>query len=104
MFTKILYILMLISQYFIMTWLLDLPTVLFGWRMLVEYWREEEVCAAHTRRDTHVCIQLDWTATGLFPRVTVCDFEVRVLGNIHRYTVRNELCPRTAPRRCNACS
>jgi hypothetical protein len=85
MIAKMLYLQMLIGQYFVMTYLLGLPNVLFGWRMLVEYWHEDEVGC--TSMSTNLCVQLDWTATGLFPRVTLCDFEVRVLSNIHRYTV-----------------
>ncbi len=31
---------------------------------------------------------VDWTESARFPRVTMCDFKVRRLGNVQRYTVQ----------------
>lgn len=57
-------------QFGLMTQSLGIDNVLFGVKMVNDYIRER-----------------DWIDTALFPRITLCDFTVRVMGNVHNYTV-----------------
>jgi hypothetical protein len=71
LFTKLLYVLNIVLQFVILDVFLGPEYTFWGWGVLNDIW--------HGRQ---------WTESGHFPRVTLCDFNVRVLGNIHRWTVQ----------------
>lgn len=71
MLVKVLYVTNVIAQLFILDVLLGSNFHMYG----------IDVIAAAING-------LDWTESPRFPRVTLCDFRIRRLGNVHRYTVQ----------------
>lgn len=64
---KLLYLVNSISQLFLLTTMLTTGRSEKGVGMFIDIlWGE------------------DWRQSGIFPRVTMCDFDVRILGNLHR--------------------
>lgn len=68
---KILYISNVIGQLFLLDSFLGSGYRIYGWQVL------EDLIEGK-----------DWTASRRFPRVTLCDFEIRQLPNLNRYTVQ----------------
>jgi hypothetical protein len=71
---KLLYIANVIGQLFMLNAFLDTDFNMYGINILRKMIAGEE-----------------WTSSERFPRVTLCDFKIRVLGNVHRYTVQCSL-------------
>ncbi|KAI1724202.1 innexin domain-containing protein [Ditylenchus destructor] len=71
LFTKLLYVGNVVLQFVILNAFLGPQYTFWGVGILSDIWNGKE-----------------WSESGHFPRVTLCDFNVRVLGNIHRWTVQ----------------
>ena len=69
--TKVLFIINVIGQLFVLSVFLGTEYNMYGINVLQELFRGD-----------------DWTQSDRFPRVTMCDLKVRRLGNVHRYTVQ----------------
>ncbi|CAH1801762.1 unnamed protein product [Owenia fusiformis] len=69
---KLLYFLNALGQLFLMNAFLKTEYMLYGYEVLRDLAKMD-----------------DWTASIRFPRVTLCDFKIRMFGhNVHRYTVQ----------------
>ncbi|CAD5113739.1 unnamed protein product [Dimorphilus gyrociliatus] len=71
MSSKILYFVNVIAQLFMLNGFLGTDYHLYGFEIIRELFYGR-----------------DWTASRRFPRVTLCDFEIRQMGNFHRHTVQ----------------
>ncbi|KAH7728080.1 inx-13 [Aphelenchoides avenae] len=71
LFTKLLYVGNVVLQFIILNAFLGPQYTFWGFGILNDIFNGRE-----------------WQESGHFPRVTLCDFNVRVLGNIHRWTVQ----------------
>ena len=73
-FIKCVYIGNVIGQIFLLNAFLGTDYHMYGFDVLKRMLRRE-----------------NWTTSDRFPRVTMCDFKIRMLGNINRYTVQCSL-------------
>ena len=71
---KLVYITNVIGQLFLLNAFLGTNYHMYGFHIMKKMSRGEE-----------------WTSSDTFPRVTMCDFKIRVLGNVQRYTVQCSL-------------
>ncbi|GFO07261.1 innexin [Plakobranchus ocellatus] len=72
MFTKFMYCINALSQFFLLNAFLAMDYHMYGFDMLTALSREGELTSVSPR----------------FPRVTLCDFEIRQMQNLQRYTVQ----------------
>uniref|UniRef100_A0A0N5A9F0 Innexin n=1 Tax=Syphacia muris TaxID=451379 RepID=A0A0N5A9F0_9BILA len=68
---KLLYVINIVVQFIILNNFLGADHNLWGFATMYDLWAGKE-----------------WSDSGVFPRVTMCDFSIRRLANLHRYTVQ----------------
>lgn len=71
LFIKFLYLVNVFGQFVLLNNFIGRGYNLWGWTVLSSLWTGEE-----------------WMDSPVFPRVSICDFRVRRLANMHRYTVQ----------------
>ncbi|KAI6203013.1 Innexin [Aphelenchoides besseyi] len=70
-FIKLLYVLNIFGQFYLLNSFIGRDYHLWGWTALTSLWTGNE-----------------WADSPVFPRVSLCDFRIRRLANFHRYTVQ----------------
>ena len=83
-FVKFLYLFNVIAQLYIMNRFLGSEYTFWGWEVSVPVVHDE----TSVQTLTDLWSGREWAESGVFPRVTLCDFRIRRLANIHRYTVQ----------------
>uniref|UniRef100_A0A914VZ00 Innexin n=1 Tax=Plectus sambesii TaxID=2011161 RepID=A0A914VZ00_9BILA len=71
MLHKIFYCFNALFQIYLASHLLGIHDVYFGWSLF-----------------KRLSEGSNWETSGIFPRVTMCDFEVKMMGNVHRHTIQ----------------
>ena len=70
--TKLLYLFNILIQFLLLNWILAVDYWVYGWEVI------DKIADGDS----------DWSEAGAFPRVTICDFRIRRLGNVQRYAVQ----------------
>lgn len=68
---KLLYVCNVFGQFILLNTFIGRDYTMWGWTALTSLWTGS-----------------GWTDSPVFPRVSLCDFRVRRLANMHRYTVQ----------------
>ncbi|PIO65181.1 putative innexin-3, partial [Teladorsagia circumcincta] len=71
LFVKFLYLVNIFTQFYILNSFLGSDYTFWGFQTFRDLWNGRE-----------------WLDSGVFPRVTMCDFKIRRLANTHKYTVQ----------------
>ncbi|KIH69596.1 innexin-3 family protein [Ancylostoma duodenale] len=71
LFVKFLYLVNIFTQFYILNSFLGSDYTFWGLQTFRDLWNGRE-----------------WLDSGVFPRVTMCDFKIRRLANTHKYTVQ----------------
>jgi hypothetical protein len=86
---KLLYLINVVGQFLLLNRFLETSEYpLFGGHVILDL-IQASVGRKWVVNTINICVQgREWRDSGKFPRVTLCDFEIRVLGNMHRHTVQ----------------
>ena len=89
LFTKVLFILNVFVQFFLLNNFLGNNYKLYGIEVIVNLWKSSLLTSSFSTNSNQIMTQSEIIESPRFPRVTMCQFQVRFLGdNIHEYVVQ----------------